>query len=76
MGKTAWLIEAPGRMFLGACSRQFTWTADWNKAIRFVSKEQADDVMMAVRELCRDMFPDAFGVPKPTEHSWFDTSPE
>ena len=53
MDNYAWLIEAPGQHYLSVretAGYQFHWTNDYNMALRFYSKDQADLVMMAVRE--------------------------
>ncbi len=71
----SWLIEAPGPYYLGARKvgrYEFFWTDNPSRATRFMSAEQADGVMMAVRELKPDMF--AFAVnlrdARPIEHGW------
>lgn len=76
MSDFAWLIEAPGRRYLGTrrlgCD-EFYWTQDHAAATRFVSASQAHGVMMAVREIRPDLF--AFevslGDARPIEHAWF-----
>jgi hypothetical protein len=77
MSEFAWLIEAPGHnhlayRYLG--KHEFYWTDDPNKALRFYSSQQADGVMMALRE----MFPPLFGFAltlgdaRVIEHGWSD----
>lgn len=52
-----WLIEAPGTRYLAVqrltASAEFEWTADHNKALAFRSKEQADNMMTALRQMDR-----------------------
>jgi hypothetical protein len=73
----AWLIEAPGQNYLGAREishyREFYWTADHNKALRFFSQEQADAAMMAMRQINPKLWAFAvnLGEAKPVEHGWF-----
>jgi hypothetical protein len=50
-----WLIEAPGARYLAVQRNAFEWTVDINKALSFRSKEQADALMMAVRQMDREM---------------------
>jgi hypothetical protein len=53
-----WLIEAPGARYLAVQrGTDFEWTVDQNKALAFRSKEQADALMMAVRQMDREMDP-------------------
>ncbi len=71
----AWLIEAPGPHYLG-CRKlgkhEFYWTKAHDKALRFHSQEQADLVMMAVRESEPRLFDFAANLEdaKPVEHAW------
>lgn len=76
-----WLIEAPGPRYLSVqrlnLSDNFKWTEDHDKAIRFMSKEQADAVMMAVRQIDRQYmgehlfnFETTLGNARPVEHGW------
>jgi len=71
-----WLIEAPGQQYLTACkigsSYTFKWTKDHMKAIRFLNEEQADLIMMSVRELDKDLFGFAvtLGDAKAVLHGW------
>lgn len=62
--EVAWLIEAPGQNYLGVSTlggeHRFHWTKDHAKALRFWTRMQADDVMMAVRALNPGLF--AFAV--------------
>ena len=71
-----WLIEMQGPAYLAArtCGGHvFHWTNDPLKGIRFFSREQADQVMMAVRQLVPDLFPACVTQPpKPVEHGWLD----
>lgn len=72
----AWLIEAPGQSYLCSVSlgtsHYFNWRSDHSKALRFHSYDQAGAVMMAVRQLDRNLF--AFeanlGDAKAVEHGW------
>jgi len=81
MTEFSWLVEAPGPRYLGTreISHQtsFYWTADAAKAVRFFSREQADGVMTAVRELNPDLFAFArnLGEAWPREHGWIDAPP-
>jgi len=56
----AWLIEAPGQFYLMAQTTgrqsEFQWTRNANKALRFMSKEQAAGVQYAVHKLQPDLF--------------------
>ncbi len=58
MSDFRWLIEAPGQKYLAVqrltSSRNFEWTTDHNKALAFRSKEQADDLMEALRQIDRE----------------------
>lgn len=71
----AWLIEAPGTKYLATRRlgiNEFYWTSDHNTALRFISEQQADGVMMAVRELVPPLFEFArtLGEARPVEHGW------
>lgn len=73
----AWLIEAPGQNYLGVrelTGHKFYWTKDHDAALRLSSEEQADGVMMAVRQLNPDLFGFAvtLGEAKPVKHNWLD----
>lgn len=73
----AWLIEVSGPHYLGVRTlsdcREFFWTRDHDKALRFFSAQQADDAMMAIRELWRELFVFPTGEePRPVEHAWLD----
>jgi hypothetical protein len=54
-----WLIEAPGPRYLAvqrlSLSDNFEWTTDHNRALAFRTQEQADALMMAVRQMDREM---------------------
>ncbi|MBA2525934.1 MAG: hypothetical protein H0V18_09160 [Pyrinomonadaceae bacterium] len=83
-----WLIEAPGQKYLAVqrlkMSDNFEWTADHNKALALRSQEQADALMMAVRQIDRELherrastgtfslfsFETALGNAKAVEHGW------
>lgn len=78
-----WLIEAPGPKYLAVqklhASDNFEWTADHNKALAFRSEQQADELMMAVRQMDRQIngfdkglfgFECSLGNAKPVEHGW------
>lgn len=76
MSTHAWLIEAPGHYYLAARTHsvhEFHWTQDSLKALRFANEEQADQAMMALREIKPELFMFArnLGEPRPIEHSWF-----
>lgn len=81
MNQFRWLIEAPGTKYLAiqrlSMSDNFEWTSDHNKALAFRSKEQADALMMAVRQMDREYrggqlfaFEAMLGNARPTEHGW------
>jgi hypothetical protein len=94
MGDFRWLIEAPGPKYLAVqrltSSRNFEWTADHNKALAFRSREQADDLMEALRQMDRELdgqnnhgalswgkifaFEPTIGNAKAVEHGWMDTA--
>ena len=78
-----WLIEAPGLRYLAVqrlhMSDNFEWTLDHNKALAFRTKEQADALMMAVRQMDRALngfdkglfaFEAQLGNATPVEHGW------
>jgi hypothetical protein len=80
-GDFRWLIEAPGARYLAVqrlnMSDNFEWTGDHDKALAFRSKEQADALMMAVRQFDRQYakgslfaFEATLGNAKPVEHGW------
>ena len=71
-----WLIEAPGTKYLAvreiAHTHTFHWTVDHNKALHLRTKEQADGLMMAVRQLSPGLFGFAvtLGDARAVEHAW------
>jgi hypothetical protein len=69
-----WLIEMQGPAYLTAHHSggyEFRWTDQVNDAIRFYTREQADVVMMSVRQLRGDLFPTCLTwVPCAVEHMW------
>jgi hypothetical protein len=69
-----WLIEMQGPAYMSARQAggyEFLWTEDVYKAIRFHDREQADLVMMAIRQLRGDLFPTCLTrVPCAVEHVW------
>lgn len=75
----AWVIEAPGQNYLGTREighhPEFYWTPDHAKATRFISKAQADGVMMAVRRMKPALWAFAanLGEARPVEHGWLAT---
>lgn len=76
-----WLIEAPGQNYLAVRKMQrapytFHWTRDHDAALAFKSADQAESVMMAVRELCPELFGFArtLGEAHPVEHGWMATA--
>jgi hypothetical protein len=90
MSKFHWVIEAPGHYYLAvqrlSQSDNFEWTADHSKALKFCSSEQADALMMAVRQMDRELesrksngqlswgrlfsFEPSLGNAKAIEHGW------
>lgn len=88
----SWLIEAPGPRYLAVQrlgkSDNFEWSNDANKALRFFSQEQADALMMALRQLDRQYdsfdnngklswgklfaFEPTLGNAQPVEHGWVE----
>jgi hypothetical protein len=76
MNDFRWLIEAPGTKYLAVrrikTMADFVWTSDHNTALAFRTKEQADDLMMAVRDLKPDIFgfERTLGNAAPVEHAW------
>ena len=78
-----WLIEAPGQRYLAvqrlSMSNNFEWSLDHNAALAFRSEEQADALMMAVRQMDRQIngfdkglfgFEATLGNAAPVEHGW------
>lgn len=76
-----WLVEAPGARYLAvqrlSMSDSFEWTGDHDKALAFRSKEQADALMMAVRQMDRTYaggalfaFEVTLGNAAAVEHGW------
>lgn len=76
-----WLIEAPGARYLAirrmSMSDTFEWTVDHDKALALRSKEQADALMMAVRQMDREYaggslfaFEATLGNAAAIEHGW------
>ena len=85
-----WLIEAPGPHYLAVqsitSSHTFEWTTDHEKALAFRSEQQADAMMMALRQLDRQLeawenrgklswgklfaFEPSLGNAKAVEHGW------
>jgi hypothetical protein len=81
-----WLIEAPGARYLAVqrfrMSDNFEWTCDHNRALAFRSKEQAEALMMAIRQMDREYatgalfaFEATLGNAKPVEHGWVTRPP-
>lgn len=76
MSDYRWLIEAPGTNYLAvreiAHKHTFHWTADHDKALHFRTKEQADGLMMAVRQLSPELFgfAETLGDANAVEHAW------
>lgn len=83
MSDFRWLIEAPGPRYLGvqrlSMMDNFEWTSDHDKALAFRSKDQADALMMAVRQMDRQIngfdkglfgFEASLGNAKAVEHGW------
>jgi hypothetical protein len=72
----AWLIEAPGLRYLASrtvgSSKEFFWTQDHDRAIRFRSGAECDGVMMAIRQLSPALFgfEVTIGDAKAVEHGW------
>ncbi len=73
-GIYAFLIEMPGPAYLAAkeCGGHiFYWTTNCHDAIRFQMRQQAEAVMMAVRQLRGDLFPACLPYsPRPVEHKF------
>ena len=75
----SWIIEAPGQNYLAtreiAHQSEFFWTSDHARALRFISSQQADGVMMAVRLLAPRLwdFAAMLGEAKPVEHAWINS---
>lgn len=82
-----WLIEAPGPRYLAiqrlSMSDNFEWTTDHDKALAFRSEGQADALMMAVRQMSRQIhgfdkglfgFEATIGNAKATEHGWLNVT--
>lgn len=80
-----WLIEAPGARYLAVqrlhMSNSFEWTTDHDKALAFRSHDQADELMMAVRQMDRQIngfdkglfaFEASLGNARAVEHAWLD----
>lgn len=87
MGDFRWLIEAPGprylsvRSFKGGLERDFVWTTNHDDAIALRSQEQAEALMLAVRQMDRDHcggllfnFERVLSNAKPVEHGWISKS--
>ncbi len=83
MSDFRWLIEAPGPRYLAvqrlSTSDNFIWTTDHDAALAFRSKEQAEALMMAVRQWDRELhgfdkglfaFEATLGNAKAVEHGW------
>lgn len=79
-GKLAWgwVIKAPGQRYLSTREighhPEFFWIDDDTRALRFMSKAQADGVMMAVRQLSPKLWDFALtlGEARPVERGWLD----
>lgn len=84
-GDFRWLIEAPGPRYLAVQrlrqSDNFEWTADHDKALAFRTSEQADALMMAVRQMDRQIngfdkglfgFEVSLGNARAVEHGWLE----
>jgi hypothetical protein len=73
-GQYGWVIEMQGPAYLSAHhlgGYEFYWTENHYDAIRFTTREQADLVMMAVRQLRGDLFPSCLPrVPCAVVHKW------
>lgn len=71
---SAWLIEFGQQMYMRAGNGKrplFCWTFNVNEALRFRDKKEADQVLLAVRDLVPDLFPSSIPLPaRPTEHIW------
>jgi hypothetical protein len=55
----------------------FIWTNDHNKALRFMSEEQAISLMDALRNMDRKLFgfDETLGPARATEHGWMGIPP-
>lgn len=82
-GDFRWLIEAPGPRYLAVqrlhMSDNFEWTDNHSRALAFRSRDQADALMMAVRQMDRQIngfdkglfgFEASLGDAKAVEHCW------
>ena len=71
-----WLIEAPGQYYLAtrriAHSSEFVWLKDPHRAVRFMTREQADEVHYALKDLHPELFAYArvLGDARSTEHGF------
>lgn len=83
MSDFRWLIEAPGQRYLAvqrlSMSYNFEWTTDHNRALAFRTEDQADALMMAVRQMDRQHqggtlfgFEVTLGDAKAVEHGWVE----
>lgn len=69
-----WLVEAIGPQYLSVSSlhHQFHWSANANAALQMATREQAEALRDAVREIRPELFPDAYPMPQAVEHGWVD----
>ncbi len=69
-----WLIELSPSCYLtaaGCLIPKFTWTAEYDSALKFQSKTEADQVLTAIRNLVPSLFPENLPTcARPTEHAW------
>lgn len=82
MNDFRWLIEAPSQHYLAvqhlSMSDNFEWTRDHDRALAFRSEDQADGLMMAVRQMDRERggllfaFEATLGNARPVEHGWMN----
>lgn len=82
----AWVIEAPGPRYLSVRRlggiggmHDFVWSSEHQQAIRFMSEQQADLTMMAIRDMDRRIngfdkglfaFEVNLGNARAVEHGW------
>lgn len=74
MDQSFWIIEMQGPAYLAVRhlgGYEFYWTENVGAALRLPHREQADTLMMAVRQLRGDLFPACLTrAPCGVEHAW------
>ncbi len=68
--ESGWLIEVEGPRYLACYEkfRDFMWTEDSNKALRFSRKEDADSLLLVANDKFQYLFKNVN--PKSVEHGW------